>query len=421
MAANAAPDAKSWCIAVGAIEVKPAIHLPGGALLEAPVDPTKGTPGACGLNLPLMEMLQSALAPFQPVLTIIDTVATLGQFAILMSEVISNPLKIIELLQLVPVVVAKVNELLALVPPFPQGIVQYVTFVVDVLRYAGTQIACLVTMLQSIQNQITALGTILQQITSTDDPAIKADLQLYYDCAQANMNIQIGTTMAVMGPLARIVCLIRTVLALTGDEGKELAKKLSFPDPSQIKVLQAAIDALSLVRDIILGAVDLIVAIAAPFGGIFPPPPLVFECPLDTSTDTTPPVVPPTITDVRDAATSAIITQVPYAANPTTDAPYRVVVNGTGFDKKTKVFWGTSEIKTVLQGGVEVSAISFISASQMAVDIPAAVRGVRGNGLFTLVNEPQKKPSPFSGIAQQVGGAITSETKVSTPYELEVV
>jgi len=282
MAENEAPDIEEFCPETSPIDSLPAIHFIGGAILEPQVDPTKGQPGTCALTIDLVAQLQTALAPLQPFLTLLDLVAHLVQCFLLVVEVITNPLKIIDLLKCLPGLVSKINQILALIPVLPQGIVAFVTFIVDIIRFIGTQIDCVIQILESIQAEIGAINDLLRKIAEVDDDEIRAALQFQYDCQSEQIATRLSTALGVLGPVARILCTIRAILSIIPG-GKAIADQLKFPDPSSIEALDDAIDALKAVRDTLLGVVDVIEALAAPFGGIIPPPEIGFVCALDTA------------------------------------------------------------------------------------------------------------------------------------------
>lgn len=404
MVAHQPPDPDSFCTGAEPVGEVPAIHFPGGALFQTPIDPTKGSPGACGLTLDLVGQLQSALAPFQPFLDLLDVVAQMGQCVLLITEVIQNPFKIPDLLACLPDLATKVNKILTLVPVFPQGIVQFVTFVVDVLRFIGQQIACLVELLESIQEQFVEVGRIAQQINQTTDPTVRAGLETLQQCGEAQAEQQVGVAMAAFGPITRLLCTVRTLLALVGPEGKKIAKQLTIPDPSQISVLQDAIAALSQVRDVILGTVETIVALAAPFGGVLPPPEVPFVCALDLEDDEEPEEeATPLVTGLQDAV-GAVLTTIPLAAL-STDPDLTVFVMGTGFRSgSSRVYWGTSPVTALL-----------VESNRIQIALPAQLRLQAGPAYVAVANEPAGGTSSFGGLSPGSSG-----TKVSRVFETQV-
>ena len=415
MAENEAPEVSEFCRPTNVPTSLPAIHFIGGQILEPQIDPTSGTPSSCGLTIDLVGTLQAALAPFQPLFTILDTVATIAQCFLLLTEVVSNPFKIPDLLACIPGLISKINELLALVPIFPQGIVQMITFVVDVIRFIGQQIDCIVQILESIEGSFEELGRILDRIQNTDDENLVEQLQELYDCNSEEAQQQVGLAIGALGPIARILCTIRSLLALTGDEGKKIAEDyLTFPDPSNVEALSDAITVLRTVKDILLTTVDIITAIAAPFGGIFPPPEVGFTCPLDSSSDDDEEeeevVLVPTIVEIYD---SDGITPLATITKTSPGSPdYPVFLDGTNYSENSKVFWGTSPIpddNLQLSGETRIRAV-----------LPETLLRNEGKFLISVVNEPESGASPFSGLSETPGGEADNGVEVSEPFEVEV-
>ncbi len=401
MAENVAPDIETFCAESSVPDSLPTIRFIGGISLEAQVDPTSGVPGTCALTLDLIGNLQAMLAPFQPFLTLLDLVAGIAQCFLLLTEVVTNPFKIPDLLACLPGLVEKINKILSLIPVFPQGIQAFITFVVDIIRFVGQQIDCVVGILESIQEQINQLQSIADKINNTDDALIVADLQVLFDCAKEEADRQSSVAFSALGPIARILCTVRAILALTPG-GLQIAKALAFPNPDTGTV-QDAIDALSLVRDALLGFAGVITDIAAPFGGVLAPPEIGFKCPLDDLPDEEPEeeVVPiPTITDpggITEPGGAPIID--PSA--PETDAK-PIQINGTNFTATSQVFFGTAPL-----GGVQ-----FSSPVVLLVTIPTDVLQNSGEFLVSVVNAPTEPQAAFAGLSAP-GEAADTPVEVS--------
>lgn len=418
MVQNTSPDVSEFCVESTVIGSTVPIRFIGGIGLEPQIDPTSGPPSSCGLTLDLIGNLQSALAPFQPFLTLLDCVSSLAQCFLLLTEVVQNPFKIKDLLACIPGLISKINTLLQLVPVLPQGVVAFITFITDVIRFVGTQLDCVIGILQSIQGQADQIALIQFQIENTDDAQIVAGLQELLECTQEEQEQQAGLAVSALGPIARLLCTVRGLLALVPG-GNEIQKQLAFGDPSNIEALDDAIETLETVRDTLLGVVDIVVSIAAPFGGVIPPPDLTFVCPLDDledEEDTEPPPVP-VITDLQDPGGLPLVP--PVAGSGDKD----IVIVGTNLSppeaketKTGKVFFGTAQIPA--------GSIITLSNELIALTIPAGLLENDGTFKISVVNEPTGGTgTAFSGLTEDVSqppSAEESPVKVSDPFDFEV-
>jgi hypothetical protein len=390
----------------------PVIRFPGGQTLEPQIDPTRGTPSSCGLTLDVVGQLNSALAPFQPFLIVLDMVAKLAQCFLLVTEVVTNPFKIPDLLACIPTLIDKINRVLALIPIFPQGIAAFVTFFVDILRFAATQIDCVISVLQSIQDQLDELDRLRDRAVNTDDPFVANSLEELVACSEEEIARQSSLALAVLGPIARILCVVRSLIALIPG-GKEIARSLSFPDPSDITSISSAITLLETVRDALLVAVDA-AALLSPLG-VQLAPELVFTCPLDDlpPEDEEEEEIPvPEIDSLLDGSGAPTVT-VPQAS-AATDPSTRIQLLGDNFTASSQVFWGTSPI-----GDDDVVARE---PGKIIVDVSAEVRLNLGKFLLTVVNTGAGEPAPFAGIGESVGTPPENNpVEVSEPFEVEVV
>lgn len=387
---------------------KPAIHMYGGTILEPQFDPAKGVPSSCGFNVDLVSQLAAALSPLQPLLTILDTVAHLAQCFQLMTEVMSDPFKIPDLIACVPGLIGKINALLALVPPFPQGVVQIATFVVDVVRFTGNMIACIVDQLTSVKDMLAQIAQITEAINNCEDDAMRANLELYRDEAAKTTQESVTIGLAALGPIARVLCITRAMLAMTGDDGKKIAEKMSFPDPSNIQALDDAIDALKLTRDILLTTVEIIENIAAPFGGILPAPDIAFKCPLDVPTAPEDEVVPvPQIESVLPAT----------AAKGDPDTP--IVILGTGFSKtQSQVYWNTTKLKVDTIEAVPRTSPDEVQKFQIGATVRAQLLTNVGTFQIMVSNAPATKAKPFSGLTDPLSGFKSSASPVQNSNQV---
>lgn len=401
MAQNQAPSTTSFCVETQLPTSIPVIRFVGGGVLEAQADSTTGTPGTCKLTLDVLTQLQSALAPFQPTLSLLDLVVTSTQCVLLTSQVFSNPTKIPELLECIPGLVAKLNTVLALVPQFPQGIQQFITMIVDVVRFVAQQLDCVITILQSIQDQLDQLSALADQINNVDDPSITAGLQRLFDCGSQEAAQQSSQALAALGPTARILCVIRSLLLLVPG-GDEIQSLLQLPDPSSVADLTSAISALEFTRDALLATTDALVALTLGLG-VLPPPGPGFVCPLDDNPPSTEEPVTPPRPSISAVTELDGVTPVVLTAPATVDKV--ALVLGSNFRPSTadpstdnKVFFGTDPLP-----GANVVVQS---NEVIRITIPAGVLQNTGEFFFVVVNtQVGGLDTPFSGLnGSSVGG-----------------
>jgi len=410
------PEVTDFCAELPTLGTKPVFRLPiGGAMIEPPVDTTKGTPGSCSLTQGLMAPIQTALAGLQPILTILDVIATMAQCVTLIPEVISNPFKVSDLLKCIPNLVAKIGGILALVPPFPQGFAQILTTVVDVLDFAVALLNCLIDTLASIQAALQQSERDIAALALLPAGPIRDEQARLIECAMALNAQQVSSATSSLGPIARVLCAIRGILLLAGPPGKELAAQLAFPDLSNLTALTDAINAISSIRDVLQSATEIVRSVGAPIGAPLPPPDLVFTCPLDedaSNFDTTPPepLPIPTITGIIDVDTDAPITTFAQGS-----PNQEVVILGENFinTDQSIPYWGAA----VLEGSVVEAG------TQIRVVVPADVKLNTGNQLISIVNQPPGGAvSAFSGLDDPSSGQSTeSEIQTSETFQVEVV
>lgn len=420
MASNEAPETETFCLDTQVPEEIPVIRFIGGIALEPQIDPTKGGgAGPCGLTQDLVGPIQAMLAPFQPVLTILDVVATLGQCFLLMTEVITNPFKIPKLLGCIPGLVNKINTLLSLVPIFPQGIQAFITFVVDIIRFIAVQIDCVVAVLTTLEGLYAQIQQLQQQLQETDDPELQDALQKLLDCSQEEADQQVSLSLNVLGPIARLLCTVRAILALVPG-GAEIQKNLAFPDPTDITALEDAIEILSAVRDALLAVEDALVALTGGLG-VLPPPPPGFQCPLDDLEDdpTVPEPSQPSITGLFNQNGTPLV----FPAIPAS-APHTVRLTGDDLypsdaepTLSNKVFFNTSPIPPEDFISFDNEALVFSLSEELLQNA--------GEYLVTVVNQRQggAASSAFSGLdGSSVGGddQTSDGVAVSEPLQITV-
>lgn len=390
------------------------LRLVGGFDMQAQVNPNQGPPDSCGLSLDLMGNVQGMLAVFQPLFDVIDLVAQVAAITQLITECLSNPLKFADLIVAVLNLTGKVNKVLALVPPLPQGLLRSIAMALDILRLCVTQLDCLVTVLTSIQNELNGLLELQAQLAEVDDEQIRAQLEAQITCAQDVTQQKVDAASAAFGPVARLLCFARALLILADPKDekglKTIAKQLQLPSTANISALTDVLVVLGLVRDALVIAIEAIQLIGTPLG--LAPPSLTFECPLDTSDDegTIPPPQPVLLAATEADGVTPLVT-IPQAAS-VSGPTATVTLLGGGFQPASKVFWNTAQIDPAL--------IQVMSDRQILVQIPAALRLNTGAFQFSVANEPEGGPPPFSGLSAIAGQLGETDILISELLEVEV-
>lgn len=413
--ANQSPPASSFCADLPvAPEGAGTIRFYGGFQLSSQGDPTRGPPGACQLSVDLLGSLQAALAPLSPFLTLLDAVAALANCFITLTEVVTNPFKIPDLLGCIPTIVAKINKLLALVPIFPQGVLSILEMILDVLNFILTQLSCLLSVLQSIQAQLAELGRLAERLNETDDALIRADLLAAVECGTQNAQTQAGAALGAFGPIARILCAVREILRIVPG-GNEIAGYIGIPDPGSISAVQDAINVVASARGVLQVAVAAIVTLGQAVGLELPTS--TYKCPPLGPPEPEAPVpeLPePRIDSVVDPATGLVLASIPVAAASTDpDFPIRLVGINFVDGATTKVYWSTSPFPSS-----KVQVLS--SQTQIELLLPADLRRIAGVFQIAVVNEPADLSAPFAGVPATPGGEAHAEVKVSNQVAMEV-
>jgi hypothetical protein len=404
---NQAPPASSFCPEPAEDPKSPIIRIYGGLTLTPQLDPTRGAT-SCSSSLGLLSKLESALAPLGPIFTTIDAVASIGQCLLLMKEAITNPLKAPDLLKCIPGMVAKLNKLLALIPPFPQGVIAMLQMVLDILTTIETELDCVVQQLTAIDQEIQQATRYLTLSETIEDDLQRQGLIELAECGRQNAESRVASAMESLTPMLRILCTVRTFLALTGDKGKEIAKRLSLPDVRNISALEEAIAIMATFRNVIREVVNLVETIGQPLG-LEPPPEPFFVCPLDADPsllDTTPsePVPVPKL-DLLTPATgshSAIV-------------DLQITVLGEFLSAQTQIYIGTSQLDTV----------SFTSlggnTANLVVTVPLGIlqQGARTYQI-TALNLSPTVSDPFSGIASSPSAQIPTDAQTSNQLTFSV-
>lgn len=431
---NVAPTFE--CPALAFPEEVPVIRFPGGIQFQPQFDPSQGVPTNCSMVFDSLRQLQPAFAAFQPFLTLLDTVTQFVQCFFLAVEAIGNPFKVGDLLACLPNLITKVNTLLSLVPALPQGIAAYITLIVDVIRMIALWLGCIIEIFTGIQRQLTLLNTLVNQVNETDNIQFRATLQSQIQCGQQIAQSNTDTAINALNVVARLFCSVRGILLLIPG-AQSFARSLALPNASNLGGLNDAIEVLQSVRDVLLGLVNTVSALAGPVG-VAAPPDLTFECPLDSLTDEdladlvpTPPVRP-VIHRLLDA-TTLLPLAVTIAPNPVgipivtaatspTDNTLDVVIDGTGFDQNTFVYFGTSRqaarIETRREGEV-IDTTRRTGTAYIRVTLDAGVRTRAGVQFIQAVN-PGAAQGAFQGLSAEAGVAGDSGSSVSEEFAVFV-
>lgn len=364
-------------------------------------------PSSCSMSADLIRQLSAILAPLQPVFTITDILASLIQCFLLAIQVLTNPLALRKLLGCIPGLVAKINGLLALIPSLPQGVVAYVQFVVDVISTAVSVLDCAIATLESIQTQIARIAEFTSAMNSNADASIRAQLAQQIECCNESVEKQFQSVIASLAPIARILCSVRAILSLIPG-GSALADALKFPSPETLDSVDAAIEALSSLREVLRSAISLVESLAAAFGGLKSAD-AAFVCALDTASDAEPEVVAmPTIDAVFDLD-GLIVSSIPAASSPDDD-PSVLRISGTNFTPSSKVYFGTTAIET-----------TGARATILDVSLPAELFVTPGRQYLTVVNAPSLAPSLFSGLTADLTPSDTPDVQVSELYPIDIL
>lgn len=418
-----APPADDFCAPAPPKLIIPVIRFPGGASLVPVLDPSR-QPGACGVSLSLVNSLQTALAPLAPIITLLDIVGTLVQIVLVIPEVIGNPFKIAKLLRLIPGLTGKLNNLLSLIPPLPSGAIAFATFVADVLDFAAAQVACVVETLKSVQQELEAIDREVAKSQAVDDADLAARMQALAECQRGVVVERAAGALAVLSPIARIICTVRAILSLVPG-GSVIADQIRLPATTDVTDLNAAIAALESVKDGLHGAATAIRSTGLALPGLED---LNYICELDIGTDEAPadPADMPKIArlyspEIGYATPLASISQ----AASSDDPDIRLGLFGSGFNEKTAIYFGATRIDQASIATVDPgtgSLFGLVGADQRLEFTLKATDRLNAATIFVLaangVPSPDYKPPPFSGVGTPPSD---SAIKFSEPFEIEIV
>jgi hypothetical protein len=388
------------------------IRFFGGVTLRPRPDPTRF--GPCTTTLGLLDKLDTALVPLQPILRILDLLATGIQILLLIPACITNPFKIPSLLRAIPGLVAKLNDILSMIPVLPQGVVAFVAFVRDAAYLAAMSLSCAVEQLQAIQRQIEEIASMLARASEVRDTTIRTQLEELAGCAQSNVEQQMSGVLASLEVVARVLCTVRSVLLLIPG-GRPIARSLQFPDVRSPDSIEDAIVALEGIRDALLAVVDVIEALAG--GIVLPVSDAPFVCPVDDIAETEPVSEPPSepsitaITDVAEPPTVYFfggIGLIPLAS--AVPGTYRVAIRGANFlagsfehdDLPTSVvYFGADQIPE--------ADVSRSSSSVLIVGLSEELRQNPAIYQVSVTNIGAGVGAPFSGLDGADANVVVSD------------
>lgn len=421
MALNVPPPPSSFCVEPPkAPEGAGVIRVYGGFTLQGTGDATKGPQGACAVSQQLMGMLQGAMAPLGPIFTIMDVVSSLAQCFLLLVDVVKNPLKLPKLLGLIPGLVGKINKLLALVPPFPQGFLSIAEMVLDTLNFVLVQLECLLQILKTIDATFDELRSLTDEMAATDDSDVREALSVLVECGMKNAKEQTATALSAFGPLARIICFVRALIALVPG-GAPIARKIGLPDSTAVD-LDGVISVIQSAHDLVEGLVAIIAKLGEPIGLALPE--TTFKCPPLPPEEEVPAEPPPEprVDRVIDALSGAVVAALPNSiVAPVDFAPLALV--GEGFTPASRVFFETAEVLDPVlldPSGGPLPRYQFVGHQRMDVALPANLFSGAGVFHFVVVNVAADVDKPFSGASETAGGAPMGDTKTSNAFPFEV-
>lgn len=402
---NESPDPNSFCVETELPSQIPLIRFIGGGQLLPQFDPGRGLPSSCELSVSVATSLQSALAPFQPFLTLLDLVATLVQVFLLAVQAITNPFKIAKMLAQIPALSDKFNKLLVLIPTLPQGIIAFATTVFDTLRFVVSAIDCVLGTLSSILVMQDELGRLVQKANAVDDPTIADALRERISCTETEIQRLTTNALGSLAPVARILCTVRALLFLIPG-GQSIASSLAIPDPRTFASIGDAVQRLEVLKGVLETALDLVGGLAA--GINLNPDPFDISCPLDT------PEPAPDEPELPTPEISMLLprTGIPPLIPPSAgDLEFEFLIIGSDFDvsrKENKVFFGTAPLLP--------EQVVLLQSNRILVRLGPEELADEGEFYLSVSNAPGAGTTqPFEGV-----GTDQSRTKISNVVKFVV-
>lgn len=240
--AVAVPEASSICIELKVGPGEICIELPGGATLCASADVEFGD--AASIIRGFLGEVNSSLTPLTPFFNVLDVIKKIFDCiqAVLdvVSEVPPNPQPLIDCL---PGLAAAVDQLLKLLPIYsvPSMIRSILTAIILGLEGLKDEISALILSAARVL-QAELRGAELQN----------PDLVFVAECAAAEFDIEFANYNESLKPLSRLIGVLNTLLELAGLPCIKIPLGPAAEISDEIlDLIQAAIDALIIVRDAI--------------------------------------------------------------------------------------------------------------------------------------------------------------------------
>lgn len=237
------PAVETLCDALDLAVQDLCITLPGGTSVCA--TPELQTPNLFGLAKTGLGQANAALAPFQPVFDIIETInAVLDCIQAIPDAIASVPPDPTGLVECVPNLIEKVQALLKYIPQLavPQ-------LIKDIL-------GAIIALLQGIVQELAAIQQLEQQILAASELAEQAPgLLAALDCAGTSLDNQIGNLARAIGSFNILIDLLNLLGGLVGlPEIPSFDGGLGDAIQPAIDVLNDVIDVLKQLRDLIPGS-----------------------------------------------------------------------------------------------------------------------------------------------------------------------
>ena len=231
-----------------------------------------------------------------------------------------------------------------------------------------------------------------------------ANLSELIECGRANAQTQANAAMDAFGPLARLICEVRFMIA-TIPQARAISYLIGIPDPGELVDLSAAISVVTVARDVVQVAVTAVTILGAAFGLQLPS--ATFTCPPQSAPLPEEDVPMPVVTQLTDLNGLDLLS-IPLAASSSEpDFVFRVI--GTDFREDSQIMFGAetiSEDKAVFDSGF----------GWFTVYLPASLRLFADTYGVSVVNQPSGGLFPFDGL----GGSSDNDLKVSDPFDIAV-
>jgi hypothetical protein len=198
------PDLSDFCVALPtAFEL--CLPLPGGITICAQDGFDLGDPSA--LTRSLFEQLNSALAPLQPFLNMVDIAKSIVDCITAIPDALGPPPDPTAIANCIPGLLEKLQKLLDMLPPVwvPKMVKAFLDIVIQALIGLRMEIMAIVA----------EQAAIIAAATKAVGPG-GAQLQLAIDCAEDNVRALIANKNAGMAPLNRLLGIVNLFLELAG-------------------------------------------------------------------------------------------------------------------------------------------------------------------------------------------------------------